>query len=340
MAQTIPPLKSISLPNIGEIDPVVLAPMSGTTDKPFRKLARKLGADLLVTEMVASDALLREVKDSKKLSTPVWDESPISVQLAGYEPELMALATKVAIDRGADLVDVNFGCPAKKVTSKASGSALMRDEPRAIAILEAVAKASSVPVTVKMRLGWDNQSLNAPTIAKVAEDLGFCLVVVHGRTRCQFYKGEADWQAVAATADVLTIPLLVNGDIQDLETARTALAHSDADGVMVGRAAEGQPWVLKQIAAGLLGEAVPASPGTQEKAALVSGFFEDMISHHGFYAGLRNSRKHLAWFAHGLPKANEFRRLATTATSAEEVHDLIQHFFVDLAPEAVLPEAA
>ena len=317
----------LSLPRVGSVDPVVLAPMSGVTDKPFRQLARRLGADLLVTEMIASEALLREIKDSRKLNESVADESPISVQLAGYEPELMGQAAKVAVERGADIIDVNFGCPAKKVTTKAAGSALMRDEPRAISILEAVAKASSVPVTVKMRLGWDEDSLNAPTLAKVAEDLGFCMVVVHGRTRCQFYKGQANWNAVRAVTDAVDIPVLVNGDIGDLKSAKAALEQSQAQGVMVGRSCQGQPWLLKQIAAGLTGQTVPNSPTIDERRDLVSEFFEDMLNHYGQDIGLRTSRKHLAWFAAGLPQANEFRRQATVATSPSAVLSLIDQYF-------------
>ncbi len=314
------------------LDPVVLAPMSGVTDKPFRRMARRFGAQLLVTEMIASEALLRQIRDSRKLSERVDDESPIVVQLAGVEPESMGAATRVAIDRGANMVDVNFGCPAKKVTAKASGSALMRDEPRAIAILKAVAAAAQshapgLPVSVKMRLGWDQQSLNAPKLAKVAEDLGFALVVVHGRTRCQFYKGQADWRAVAAVTHAVSLPVLVNGDIYDAQSARQALADSGAQGVMLGRAAQGRPWLMRQVADALQGRSVLAEPCWQAKRAAVLEFMHDMVAHYGEALGLRNARKHLAWFAHGLPQAAEFRRQVMQASRLAEVEACLQHHF-------------
>ncbi len=317
--------------------------MSGVTDKPFRRMARRFGAQLLVTEMIASEALIRQIRDSRKLRDRVDDERPIVVQLAGVEPQSMAAATCVAFDRGADMVDVNFGCPAKKVTAKASGSALMRDEPRAIAILQAVAEAAQrhapgLPVSVKMRLGWDEGSLNAPKLAKVAEDLGFALVVVHGRTRCQFYKGQADWRAVAAVTQAVKLPVLVNGDIGDLASARQALADSGAQGVMLGRAAQGRPWLMRQVADGLMGRAALSEPSWQDKAAAVSGFMQDMAQHYGEALGLRNARKHLAWFAHGLPQAAAYRRQVMQARSLAEVEACVGAFFHGAA-EAV-PEAA
>lgn len=327
----------LELPGLPPLDPVVLAPMSGITDKPFRRMARRFGAGLLVTEMIASAALLRDIKDSRKLRDHVGDESPISVQLAGVEPQSMGEATKVAIDRGADMVDVNFGCPAKKVTAKASGSALMRDEPRAIAILQAVARAAQsaapgLPVSVKMRLGWDENSLNAAHLAKVAEDLGFSLVVVHGRTRCQFYKGQADWRAVAAVTQAVKLPVLVNGDIGGAEAARMALKDSGAAGVMLGRAVEGRPWLIKQVADDLTGRKVAREPSWAEKQNAVQAFMEDMASHYGMALGLRNARKHLAWFAHGLPNAAQFRRQVMQAQDLAGVTACLERFFGE--PEA------
>lgn len=329
-------LPSLHLPGLPALDPVVLAPMSGITDKPFRRMARRFGAGLLVTEMVASAALLREIKDSRKLKDCVDDESPISVQLAGIEAETMGEAAKVAIDRGADMVDVNFGCPAKKVTAKASGSALMRDEPRAIAILEAVARAAQqaapgLPVSVKMRLGWDESCHNAAYLARVAEDLGFAMVVVHGRTRCQFYKGQADWRAVAQVRKAVKLPVLVNGDISDPSTARQALQQSGAAGVMLGRAAEGRPWLIRQVADDLTGRAVQAEPSWDEKRAAVEVFMAEMLEHYGTASGLRNARKHLAWFAHGLPDAAEFRRQVMKADDLAGIESCLQRFFQ--APE-------
>lgn len=322
----------LAIPGLPALDPVVLAPMSGITDKPFRRMARRFGAQLLVTEMVASAALLREIKDSRKLKDRVDDESPISVQLAGIDAETMGEATKVAIDRGADMVDVNFGCPAKKVTAKASGTALMRDEPRAIAILEAVARAArqvapGLPVSVKMRLGWDETCHNAAHLAHVAEDLGFALVVVHGLTRCQFYTGQADWRAVAAVTQAVKLPVLVNGDISDAKTARQALKESGAAGVMLGRAVEGRPWLIKQVADDLRGRSLLEEPSWDEKRAAVQRFMAEMLAHYGTASGLRNARKHLAWFAHGLPEAAEFRRQVMKAQDLAGVETCLQRFF-------------
>jgi tRNA-dihydrouridine synthase B len=276
---------------------VVLAPMSGVTDLPFRWLAWRFGAGLVVTEMVASRELVLNRGES-------WARlkgagiSPHMVQLAGREARWMAEAAKIAADNGADIIDINMGCPAKKVTGGYSGSALMRDPDLALSLIEATVKAVDVPVTLKMRLGWDENSINAPDIARRAEEAGIRLVTIHGRTRMQFYEGKADWNAIRLVRDAVSIPLIANGDVETPEDAAEILRRSGADAVMVGRGAQGRPWHIGWLA----GHAAPSRP---DIAALVVEHYEAMLELYGREAGLRHARKHLGWyldrFAEGLP---------------------------------------
>lgn len=267
---------------------VVLAPMSGVTDLPFRRLAWRFGAGLVVTEMVASRELVMNRGES-------WSRlkgaglSPHMVQLAGREAHWMAEAAKIAADNGADIIDINMGCPAKKVIGGYSGSALMRDPDHALSMIEATVKAVKVPVTLKMRLGWDENSINAPEIARRAEQAGIRLVTIHGRTRMQFYEGKADWNAIHAVRDAVSIPLVANGDVQTPEDAVEILKRSGADAVMVGRGAQGRPWHVGCLA----GHAAPASG---EIAGLVIEHYEAMLELYGREAGLRHARKHLGWY--------------------------------------------
>lgn len=270
---------------------VFLAPMSGISDAPFRRLAHGHGAGLVVSEMIASREFCQAHAESRKRAARHAGQGPFMLQLAGREARWMGEAARIAADAGADLIDINMGCPARKVTGGLSGSALMRDLDHALTLIEATVNASPVPVTLKMRLGWDARSINAPELARRAEKAGVHMVTVHGRTRAQFYEGRADWNAVAAVRDAISVPLVVNGDIADRASARAALAASGADAVMVGRAACGRPWVAGEIAGAARDRPTPATI-----AAYVVAHYEAMLAHHGEVAGVRHARKHLGWY--------------------------------------------
>lgn len=312
--------------------PVMLAPMSGVTDKPFRRLVRRLGGGLVVSEMIASEASVRQARhdlSAGKLSEDYRDEDgPLVVQLAGCDPATMADAARIQRDRGADVIDINFGCPVKKIVSKLAGSALMREPKLAAQILENVAKAvDPLPVTVKMRLGWDRDSLNAPELARRAERAGLRLVTVHGRTRQQLYTGAADWAAVAATKRATRLPVIVNGDIDTADDVRAALARSGADGVMIGRAACGRPWRLGQVARLFEHGYMGPEPGLDRQHVIVQQHYDELLSHYGTRQGVRIARKHLSWYVHGLPGATRFRDTVMREDDYRKVKRLLADFY-------------
>jgi nifR3 family TIM-barrel protein len=282
---------------IGDIElanRVLLAPMSGVTDAPFRRLAARLGAGLVVSEMTASDDLVNG-RPMSRLRCEAAGIGPHVVQLAGCEVKWMAEGARIAEAAGADIIDINMGCPARHVTGGQSGSALMRDLDHALTLIEATIGAVKTPVTLKMRLGWDDRSINAPELARRAEAAGVQMITVHGRTRCQFYKGDADWRAVRAVKDAIDIPLVVNGDITSFEKAVTALEKSGADAVMVGRGAQGQPWLPGQIGRRLETGIAEAAPQLSDQLKHIRSLYDEVCRHYGLRVGLRHARKHLGW---------------------------------------------
>ena len=306
--------------------PVILAPMTGVTDLPFRRIVKRFGAGLTVSEMIASQAMIRETRQS--LQKAAWDpaEEPVSLQLAGCAPAEMAEAAKLNEGRGAAIIDINMGCPVKKVVNGDAGSALMRDLPLAASIIEATVKAVSVPVTVKMRMGWCHDSLNAPELARIAEDLGARMITVHGRTRNQMYKGNADWSFVQRVKEAVSLPVIVNGDICSVSDAREALRQSGADGVMVGRGAYGRPWLLGQVMADLTG-GERRDPSMDEQLAVILEQYDAMQSLYGRQTGVNLARKHIGWYTKGLPGSAEFRNKVNVQDDPAVVIAMLKNFY-------------
>lgn len=315
---------------IGDItlqDNILLAPMSGVTDLPFRRLVKSFGASLVISEMIASRAMILQTRESMKKCQKDDSIYPMSVQLAGCDPENMAEAAKLNADLGADIIDINFGCPVKKVVNSFAGSALMKDEELATRIMEAVVKAVKIPVTMKMRLGWNYENLNAPSLAKKAEDVGIQLLTVHGRTRCQLYNGKANWEAISKVKQAVKIPLIANGDIKNAEDAKKALELSGADGVMIGRACYGQPWLINQINAELKGDAPIPTPSLYEQKEIVLRHFAEMLEHYGEQVAIPLARKHIGWYSAGIRGSSEFRARINITNGAENVRTAIKNFY-------------
>lgn len=297
--------------------PVFLAPLAGITDLPFRKLVSRFGAGLVVSEMVASQEMVQAKPGVRERAELGFEAANTSVQLAGREAHWMAEAARIVEANGAKVIDINMGCPAKKVVNGYSGSALLKDLDLALELIEAVVNAVSIPVTLKTRLGWDDDLMNAHILARHAEAAGIAMITIHGRTRCQFYKGRANWAAIGAVKEAVSVPVIANGDVVDAQSARTALEQSGADGVMIGRGAQGRPWLIAQVAAELFGTPYPMIPEGRVLSDMVVHHYEDMLGFYGRDLGLRVARKHLGWYLEGA--AQDARRAILTAKNPKVV---------------------
>jgi tRNA-dihydrouridine synthase B len=320
--------------------PVVLAPMAGVTDKPFRQLCKRLGAGLAVSEMTTADPRLWNTRKSLRRMDHVGEPDPVSVQIAGYDPSMLAEAARYNVDHGAQLIDINMGCPAKKVCNVWSGSALLQDEALVARICAAVVAAVDVPVTLKIRTGWNRDNRNGVRIARIAEDAGIAALAVHGRTRADLYQGEAEYDTIARIRAAIRIPLLANGDIDSPAKAREVLAATGADAVMIGRAAQGRPWIFREVAHHLSTGGCLPPPSPAEVRDILLGHLDDLYAFYGEPQGVRIARKHLGWYAKDRPENAAFRAVANRAETAAEQQRLTRDYFDALAAGAAAAFAA
>ncbi|NRA73131.1 MAG: tRNA dihydrouridine synthase DusB [Rickettsiales bacterium] len=328
-------LKEIKIGN-HNIAPVILAPMTGVTDVPFRRLVKNFGAGLTISEMVASQAMILKTKISIKKSSFSQTETIPAVQLVGSNPHTMAEAAKLNEDLGAKIIDINFGCPAKKVVGTNCGSALMKDTKLAAQLIKSTVKAVKLPVTVKIRLGWDEQNKNAPEFAKIAEDLGAQMITVHGRTRSQMFTGKANWHLIREVKDKVKIPVIANGDIKSPEDAIACLQHSNASGVMIGRGAYGKPWLINQILQYLMNGKQISEPSLSEKLQIILNHYNEMLNYYGEKIGIAFSRKHIGWYTMGLPNSAKFRMEFNRVTSKNQATDKLVEYFNTIIDSSTL----
>ncbi|WP_167632223.1 tRNA dihydrouridine synthase DusB [Mariprofundus ferrooxydans] len=319
-------------------NPLVLAPMAGITDLPFRRICKRFGVGLMVTEMIASRAVDMGRERTERMAELGDDEHPVSIQIAGSDPEFVTEAARWAVGHGADFVDINMGCPVKKICKQVAGSAMLRDEALVARVLAAVVAAVDVPVTLKIRTGWDDQSKNVQNIARIAEDSGIQLLTVHGRTRAQMFHGHACWEDIGLAKAAVSIPVIGNGDIVDAESAREMIRVSNCDGVMVGRAVQGNPWVLGEVHAAIAGLPVPPKPTAAERWLIVDEHMRHLVEHHGIRTASKLARKHVIWYSKGLHGSAEFRQSFQVMTDWQQMMDFAAAYFLGLGESCIRHE--